>query len=72
MVRIKIRVSIRHFLIKFVDKITSPQFHRWKLVLTAWDDTEKLGASLRGHWPRQYSVVPGQYSLELRLFQNKS
>ena len=63
---VRIRVSIRHFLIKFVDKITSPtQFHRWKLVLTAWDDTQRLGASLRGHWP-------WQYSLELRLFQNKS
>ena len=35
-VRVRIRVSfmvrIRHLLIKFVDKITSPQFHRWKLV----------------------------------------
>ena len=31
---VRVRVSIRHLLIKFVDKITSPQFHRWKLVLT--------------------------------------
>ena len=31
---VRVRVSIRHLLIKFVDEITSPQFHRWKLVLT--------------------------------------
>ena len=32
--KIRIRVSIRYLLRKFVDKITSPHFHRWKLVLT--------------------------------------
>ena len=34
-IKVRIRVSIRHLLIKFVYKITSPQFHRWKLVFTS-------------------------------------
>ena len=42
MARIRVRVSIRHLLIRFVDKITSPQFHRWKLVLTG----EKASAAM--------------------------
>ena len=33
---VRVTVSIWHSLIKFVDKMTSLQFHRWELVSTSY------------------------------------
>ena len=51
-IRVRIRVSIRHLLIQFVDEITSPQFHRWELVLTF------MFTCYVGDWNRHNSGPP--------------